>query len=144
MPLPQNGVENRVDVVLILQTVPQFAAEVETQHQSRPVPQLKLLLSHHLPVAPEGHKLLICQVPDLGCSGKCYLHTIHAHSSDHTDSSRGWRGLAESAPDEETKPCNRHRDLSSTSPSQFPYLQGEIIFLLWEHVHYRHGFQKRQ
>lgn len=48
MPLPQNGVENRGEVVLILQAIPQFAAEVETQHQSRSVPQLKLLLSHHL------------------------------------------------------------------------------------------------
>lgn len=144
MPLPQNGVENREEVVLILQTVPQFTAEVETHHQSRSVPQLKLLLSHYLLTCSWRPQTAHFPVLELGCSGKWCLHTIHAHSSEHTDPQQRMEGPGRVSTRWGNKPCNGHWDPSGTSPSQFPYLEGKIIFLLREHIHYRDGFQKRQ
>lgn len=99
------------------------------------------------PQCPSPHLLLKatnCSFfsTQLECSGIPGMPAHHPCTQQWApDSSRGWRGLAES--DGGTKPCSTHWDSSgSTSPSHFPCLQGEIIFLLWEHVHYRHGFQK--
>lgn len=135
MALPQNGVENRGGGCFDFTGCPpaccrgwnttseQVSATAETPPQSP---------------SPEGHKLLIFQHPSWDAQG-CAAHTPSMHTAVNTQTP------AESAPGEGTKLCNRHRDPSgSTSPSQFPYLQGGIIFLLWEHVHYRHGCQKRQ